>query len=87
MDLGIGEMGFIFYDKYPFLLTRPQVSDPGPRLGGGGGGGGRGGTLIFFHTGVGLDPASTIYPPPHTHTHTAQKISGISGIPKTIFEI
>ena len=39
-------------------------------------GGGGGGTL-FFSWYVGLDPTSTIYP---------QKISGISGIPKKIFE-
>ena len=39
-----------------------------------GGGGGGGGTLIFFSH-VGLDPASTVYPP---------KISGIPGIPQNI---
>ena len=41
-----------------------------------GGGGGGGGTLNFSCY-VGLDPASTVY----------QKISGIAGIPQTIFEI
>ena len=31
MDLGVGEMGFIFYGKHHLLLTRIQVSDPGPK--------------------------------------------------------
>ena len=30
MDLGVGEMGFIFCGKHPLLVTRTQVSDPGP---------------------------------------------------------
>ena len=30
MDLGFGEMGFIFCGKRPLLVTRIQVSDPGP---------------------------------------------------------
>ena len=29
MDLGVGEMGFIFCGKHPFLMTRIQASDPG----------------------------------------------------------
>ena len=31
MDLGVGEMGFIFCGKHPLLITRIQVSDPGPK--------------------------------------------------------
>ena len=30
MDLGVGEMGFIFCGKHPHLVTRTWVSDPGP---------------------------------------------------------
>ena len=30
MDLGVGEMGFIFYGEHPVLVTRTRVSDPGP---------------------------------------------------------
>ena len=30
MDLSVGEMGFIFCGKHPLLVTRTQVSDPGP---------------------------------------------------------
>ena len=30
MDLGVGEMGFIFCGKHPLLVTRTQVSDPEP---------------------------------------------------------
>ena len=30
MDLGVAEMGFIFLGKHPFLITRTEVSDPGP---------------------------------------------------------
>ena len=30
MDLGFGEMGSIFCGKHPPLVTRTQVSDPGP---------------------------------------------------------
>ena len=30
MDLGVGEMGFICCGKHPVLVTRTQVSDPGP---------------------------------------------------------
>ena len=30
MDLGVGEMGFMFHGKYPVHMTRIQVSDPGP---------------------------------------------------------
>ena len=30
MDLGVGEMGFIFCGKRPFLLTRAQVSNQWP---------------------------------------------------------
>ena len=29
MDLGVGEMGFIFC-KHPLLVTRTQMSNPGP---------------------------------------------------------
>ena len=31
MDIGVGEMAFIFCGKHPPLVTRIQVSDPGPR--------------------------------------------------------
>ena len=30
MDLGVGEMGFIFCGKHPRFVTRTQVRDPGP---------------------------------------------------------
>ena len=30
MDLGVGEMGFIFCGKHRLLVTRTQVGDPGP---------------------------------------------------------
>ena len=30
VDLGVGEMGFIFYGTYSLLVTRTEVSDPGP---------------------------------------------------------
>ena len=30
MDLGVGEMEFIFCCKHPLLMTRIQVSNPGP---------------------------------------------------------
>ena len=30
MDLGVGEMGFIFCGYHPLLVTRIQVNDPGP---------------------------------------------------------
>ena len=30
MDLSVGEMGFIFCGKHPLLVSRTQVSDPGP---------------------------------------------------------
>ena len=30
MDLGVGEIGFIFYSKHPLLVTRTQRSNPGP---------------------------------------------------------
>ena len=30
MDLGVAEMGFLFCGKHPLLMTRTQVSDPGP---------------------------------------------------------
>ena len=30
MDLGVGEMRFIFCGKHPLLVIRTQVSDPGP---------------------------------------------------------
>ena len=29
MDLGVGEMGFIFCGQHPPLVTRTRVSDPG----------------------------------------------------------
>ena len=28
IDLGVGEIGFTFYDKHPLLMTRTQVSNP-----------------------------------------------------------
>ena len=31
MDLSDGEMGFIFCGKHSHLMTRTQVSDPGPK--------------------------------------------------------
>ena len=31
MDLGSGEMEFIFYSKHPLHVTGIQVSDPGPK--------------------------------------------------------
>ena len=30
MDLGVGEMGLTFCGKHPLLMTRTQVSNPGP---------------------------------------------------------
>ena len=30
MDLGVGEMGFIYCGKHPLLVTRTLVRDPGP---------------------------------------------------------
>ena len=30
MDLGVGEMGFVFCGKHPFLMTGTQVGNPGP---------------------------------------------------------
>ena len=32
MDLGVGEMGFIFCGKHCLLVTRNQRSDPGPMV-------------------------------------------------------
>ena len=37
MDFGVEEMGFVFCGKHPVLVTRTQVSDPGPI-----------GPLVFF---------------------------------------
>ena len=37
MDLDVGEIGFIFNGEHPLLVTRTQVSDPGPM-----------GPLVFF---------------------------------------
>ena len=31
MDLGVGEMGFIFCGTHPLLMTRIEVSNPGPK--------------------------------------------------------
>ena len=31
MDIGVGEMAFIFCGKHPLLVTRTQVSDPGTK--------------------------------------------------------
>ena len=30
IDLSVAEMGFILCGKYPLLMTRTEVSDPGP---------------------------------------------------------
>ena len=30
MDLGVGEMEFVFCGKHPFLMTGTQVGYPGP---------------------------------------------------------